>query len=384
MVIAYKSVTMSANQELNMGDSLITKYSSLVMETMRNSQANFVQEHVYQVFKHIEANVGYTPFPADSWQSWDNLCKEKKEQKTNADQKVEVFKTKEIDVDGKKKKVKTEEKELKDKRLRKATTFNAQGKSALAFIITHLTHEAVLAADKITKSDVTSIKQTIIDNAIENCEYNVSTIVYTVCDKYDDVNIKESFPTIHGGLRGKLDKEIDKYIKNADIRNIVSGAFIKFLQIFTINIASNLWFETKESEDSDNKARTYTGKGTTTSDKQIRQFMLTNSNFLLQNGEKLGEEFFFAFNEFYDELCKIDEERKITNKTKRAETAAKKKSETEEKNAKAKSIEDTNEEPAIAKPAPPAAKAVQPVKESEPVAIKIAPTATRRRTTNLK
>lgn len=322
------------NQDYN-ASKLIETYNMVTPSSMRDLYANFIVDHTYQVHSLTQANMGYTPYSPDTWQNWENLCKDKADQKKYADKKVKVQKTKPDPADPSKK-IKIEgEYEEKEKRLNKTTTFNAPGKVALACLITALTHEALMALPKVTKSDITSIKNDIMENAQENLEYCVSPLLFAICDKYEDSVINEMFVDIHGSLVSKLDNAIDKHIKDTNVRNVVSGTFVKFLKIFTIHIASTLWFETKESENEQTKDRVYTGKGTTTSDKQIRQFLMLNSNVLLKGSDKIGGQFFEGMNEFYDALVAVDNKNRAENKATREAKLLKKSSEksSKEKNA---------------------------------------------------
>lgn len=379
-ITSMAATALTTNQEFLNANDLITRYTTLTQSTMRDLYANFVSDHVYLVHQMTQDNMGYTPYPADSWQSWSNLRKEKKEQTLVAKNKVKVQKTT-VDPSDPKKKVKVEgEYEEKDKRLRKTTTFNAPGKSALACLAACLTHEAVMASTKITKTDITSIKNVIMENAVENCEYAVSPLMFTVCDKYDDDVIRETFVDIHGPLRSKLEQAVDKHVKDSNVRNVVVGTFIKFLQLFTIHVASSLWFETKESEDDASKEKTHTGKGTTTSDKQVRQFLMINSNSLLKGDEKIGGQFYDGMNEFYDAIVTEDDKRKSANKVKRAENLVKKAGEKDDKERKAvdatTSASEDDEQPES--PKKPVVKETDP----EPIALTAAPAAGARRRRN--
>lgn len=332
----------ATNEHSYTSDEMVSTYQSLSQSSMRELCSGFVAEHICQVHKIIQEKMGYTPFPETFWQSWDNLRLEKP--KTHSDVKVAVPKTITDPEDPKgKKKIKTKETVDVEKRLRKVVTFNASGKSALAFCAVYLTHEAVISKDEIQKSDAVSIKSTISDYASDNCEYSLSGLIYGMCDKYDDAVIKEMFPNINGQLQTKLDSAIDKYITDTNIRNIVSGAFIKFLKIYTIHLASCAWFETKESEDDKTKERSYTGIGKTVSDKQLLQLLMSSNNLFLITRDKADGQVFEGVRDFYDAICISDEKKKEANKKAKAERDAKKS--TEDKDKKKDALEVTKESP---------------------------------------
>jgi hypothetical protein len=345
---------------------LVDKYSALTASTMRDALATFPTDHVYLVHKGMEKQQGSNPFPSATWHSWDNIIKEKKDQATETAEKFKVAKTKDVkqfDKDGKTpllnkdgkqkvKKVKIEgEFEMKAKRLRKITTFNAAGKAALSFIVATLTHETAMAAPKINKADDSSIKDEICN--IEDCDYRLAPAIFAICELYDDALIKENLPKSHGNLESKLTGAIEKIIDDSNIRHVLVSNIMKFLKIFTINLASNLWYETKEikskddededeEEDEDDDEKSVAGKGTTTSDKHVRQELSRASNLILQGDEKLKGEFFAGMNKFYAQLQKADLKKKKENAVKRAENKAKK--EAEAAKAKAEAKDATKEE----------------------------------------
>lgn len=333
---------MATTTEVNTLDStgLINKYAEISKSTMRDLYAMFPTDHIYQIFENTEAEMGYTPFPPSQCQSWGNL--RSKEPKTMCAEKVEVQKTK-PDPANKKKKIKLEGTELKEKRLRKAITFNAQGKAALAFIITSIVHEAV-SAGTMSKSDIDSIKNAICDASQNECEYSVSPLIFAIVNNVDESIIKEQFKSIHGGLISKLEAAIDKYITtDTNVRNVISTTFSSFLKIFTIHLASNSWFETKEIENAETKETEDTGVGKTISDKQIRQFLMINNNLLLKGDDRVQGELFNAMDEYYAAIVKADEIKKAENKKKKAESLAKKAADKAEKEAAAKDA--TGDEP---------------------------------------
>jgi ribosomal protein L12E/L44/L45/RPP1/RPP2 len=367
---------MAANkipQFLN-ATELVECYPTLTASTFRDQLSTFVTDHVYLNHKILEKENGPNPFPATQWQSWDNLildkpavsCPEKvKVQKTR---KVGVVdeKTKKPVIDPKtgKQKQKTEkipdQFEEKEKRLRKITTFNAAGKSGLTFPIVSFVHETVMAAPKITKSDDSTIRDAI--ESVEDCEYRVAPVIFSICNQWSDASIKAALPKTNGNLETKLNTAVEKVVEDSNIRHVLVSSIMKFLRIFTIRLASNLWNETKEvkekkekkkdeddeddddeeDEDDDTKdEKNISGKGTTTSDKQIRQELLFESQKLEGSDDKLTGEFFLGMDEFAAALAKADNKKKAENKKKREEN--KKKKDAEEAAKKAAAAEATNE-----------------------------------------
>jgi hypothetical protein len=298
---------------------LIAKYATLVASPLRDALSGYVTDNVYQVLKNTHTNMKYTPFPAAEWQSWDNLCLDKKDkeggQKIFADAPAKTQKYVRDATTGKNVRVEGEFEEKK-KRLRKITTFNAAGKEALTMIITAFVHEAELVSGENHRNDA-EIKSAIIENAAKY-EYQISLLLFTICDKYNDDVVKDMFVATHGNAKAKLDGAIDKVVKNSKVKDVVVDTIMRFLQIFTIDLASNLWWETKEAVVDEDLC----GKGSTTSDKQVKQFLHRESNMHLSQDEKLGFAFYDALKSFHEGITVYDNERKAEFKEKRKTTAA--------------------------------------------------------------
>lgn len=292
------STFVSANE-------LFSKYSSLLTQSMRDNIANFVTTHIYKVHDSLKQATGSTPFPADEWQSWENLNLPSDKTVTMCKKMVPKYKEESVVENGETKtvKVKTDELEEKEKRLYKNTQFNAHGKSALAFVLASLVQEAQMVAG-VTTSNTDSIKQSI--TTTDGCPYRVSPVIFALCEKYDDSRLSDALPVHLGTLRTKLMDAVGKEIKESVLSSIVSDSFFKFLQIFTINLASDLWFETKKSTEDE-----LLGKTSTTSDKQVRQELVRASNLLLSNADKLTGEFLNAMTEFHEGVESVTKEKKL-------------------------------------------------------------------------
>lgn len=316
----------SSNTSNDTMSDLISRYASLSTPTIRDAISSFVLDHLYQIHFLLKEHRGGTPFSNSTFQSWENMRLPKAQQKPFSDKKIKVQKTREVTVDGVKKREKIAgEFEEKNKRLSKITTFNAPAKAILSFIVVSLTHETIMAIDKIKTSDVTSTRNAITSVAQENCDHCVSPLIFAICENVSDAQIKSLFPEIHGGLRLKLEPTIDKFIPNdTDLRNLLVKTIIKFLQIFTIWLSSNMLYETKSLTDDETKTSEQVGKSVTTQKKHVQQFLEYNCNILMPTSDmRMSSSFLESVTEFCELLDKEDAKRKAINKIKRAESATK-------------------------------------------------------------
>lgn len=316
---------MATDQTLNIVNAFAT-YANLYAPAVGNALADHILVHQLEAAGKYHELIGDTPYPDNVWQSFENLQKEKDKQRVNAETKVKVQKTKEVVAeDGSKKKVKVEgEFEEKDKRLAKPTTINASAKGALMYLVSLVVHEAACALPKIARSDADSIKGTIVSNANENAEYCFSNLLFQICETVDDKVVSETFPVSVGGLRSKLDTLIEKFIKNDDVRHVVVTSLVKFMYVFTVFITSVYWHETKESENEDSHERTFTGKGITTTLKQIKQFLFMMANLYLPMDERPNGSFYSSIYDYCDALQEHETKRKAANKAAKDAKAASK------------------------------------------------------------
>ena len=301
---------------------LVRAYPTLNNDSIRNNAADLVASYALKGHKIIGENMSYNPFPASHWETWDNITTQGQPKKF-ADEKVVKNKTTK-DAEGKR--IELSETEEKDQRLRHAVSFNADSKTALAFVITNLVHEALMARSHITAG---LTDQQIMDAIVVNNtgDYCISQLVFAICETFDDKRMDTIFDQNVGKFSNIFTGHLSKLIKEPiTLQKVVLNTVLKFLKAFALYISSQSWFETKPiSETAEQKkgpqppAEQFVGVPKNLSDRTVRQFLMDRDLLLLNLEDRLSGQFFRSMSHYNYQSDLSDEEKKIVNAQNREE-----------------------------------------------------------------
>lgn len=350
----------SKNTEIKL-DDLINDFSGLLTPGFKDSIIEIIMNNIYKCHHEMKKLCGYTPYDPDYYESYANLqlplkkdAKDGQEHRRKTAPKVMVEK----ETKDKNGNVKIE-KVPKESKLKHPTNFSSAAKNYITAVLIKMIYEATLVKDEIEDNNIENeeeIKKLICSYLSENSENALSPIIYRIADSIDSKILGYTLPALAGSFNNKISNKIVDHIKSQATQTLIVNEYTKFLRIFSVRIAADLWFEAKkvkpaaddnkkknkkknESDNDDDEEEEKSKKNTkkkgnkkeddeqkyepvskTTTPKLLLQFLMDKNLTLCPPSEKITHnQLDFLYN-FTEKLSAIEEEKKKNNAKKSKET----------------------------------------------------------------